>query len=369
MAPSKWRTECVGEGQEKELTSQDSDDVKKLNGRCEEVTEAVKERCEDKTEADKENQGNGEMQVVLTRLREKRRPPSLTIVEPEEDESGTDGRLPEVDQLDNQLVLGLANLKLATTPCLQATVQEGGFVRLTLSHGVTVDVTPEQAFRVSNPFQESSIAISSCGRQIAFVHPAGRLLQYGPRIELQVEDPMSVKNAKIWPKGISFTATAFALVYLLDEAGLRTTSDVFHDLGASDIVDSLWEEEVWSRCMFTSGIREGKEMLEGIRRWRSGAMDCWEVAGIRVEQGEDGLVRVERLNRGDTLMVRTSPTNGRIKVTSEFLFATASRGDEGHVYIRSGSRRIHYSAVDTAFTVRQEGKSGGFDGDGFLRIY
>ena len=68
MAPSKWRTECVEEGQEKELTSQDSDDVKKLNGRCEEVTEAVKERCEDKTEADKENQGNGEMQVVLDSL-------------------------------------------------------------------------------------------------------------------------------------------------------------------------------------------------------------------------------------------------------------------------------------------------------------
>ena len=30
---------------------------------------------------------------------------------------------------------------------------------------------------------------------------------------------------------------------------------------------------------------------------RSGTMDCWEVAGIRVEQGDDGLVRVERLNR------------------------------------------------------------------------
>ena len=88
---------------------------------------------------------------------------------------------------------------------------------------------------------------------------------------------------------------------------------------------------------------------------RSGTMDCWEVAGIRVEQGDDGLVRVERLNRqespipflcvlmrmdlhcdsrGDTLVVRTSPSNGRLKVTSEFLFATASRGDEEHVYIR-----------------------------------
>ena len=84
---------------------------------------------------------------------------------------------------------------------------------------------------------------------------------------------------------------------------------------------------------------------------RAGAKDCWEVAGMRVEQGEDGLVRVERLNRrehfppvlflclhfacrGDTLVVKTSPTNGRIKVTSEFLFATASRGNEGHIYIR-----------------------------------
>ena len=79
---------------------------------------------------------------------------------------------------------------------------------------------------------------------------------------------MSVKNAKIWPKGTSFTATTFALVYLLDEAGLRTTSDVFHDLGASNIVDSLWEEGVWSRNMFTFGMRESKEMLEGIQRWR-----------------------------------------------------------------------------------------------------
>ena len=77
-----------------------------------------------------------------------------------------------------------------------------------------------------------------------------------------------MKNAKIWPKGISFTATTFALVYLLDEAGLRTTSDVFHDLCASDIVDSLWEEEVWSMSMFTSRMRESREMLEGIRQWR-----------------------------------------------------------------------------------------------------
>ena len=63
MAPSKWRTECVGEKKEKQPT--DSDNVKKLSGRCEAVTEADKERCEDVKEVDKENQGNAETQVVL----------------------------------------------------------------------------------------------------------------------------------------------------------------------------------------------------------------------------------------------------------------------------------------------------------------
>ena len=114
--------------------------------------------------------------MVWTRLKEKKRPPPLRIVEAKEDESGIDDqvRLPEVDQLDNQLVLGLSGLRLASPPpCPQVTVLEGGFVRLSLSHGVTIDVTPQQALRVSNPFQESSIAISSCGRQMAFVHPAG----------------------------------------------------------------------------------------------------------------------------------------------------------------------------------------------------
>ena len=82
---------------------------------------------------------------------------------------------------------------------------------------------------------------------------------------------MSVKNAKIWPKGTSFTATTCALVYLLDEAGLRTTTDIFHDLWASDIVDSLWEQELWSESVnvaTTVRMRECREMLEGASHWR-----------------------------------------------------------------------------------------------------
>merc|ERR1712200_185288 len=74
------------------------------------------------------------------------------------------------------------------------------------------------------------------------VHPSGRLLQYGSRIEVQVEDKMSVKNAKVHPKGISFTANNMALVYPLDDAGARSTSDMFHVLQASDVVNTLFSE-------------------------------------------------------------------------------------------------------------------------------
>ena len=58
------------------------------------------------------------------------------------------------------------------------------------------------------------------------VHPVDRLLQYGSRVEVVVEE----KNANVHPKGISFTANNTALVYPLDDAGARSTSDMFHVL-------------------------------------------------------------------------------------------------------------------------------------------
>ena len=57
MAPSKWRTECFGEEKENEPTSQESNNVKKLN-----------EHCEDVTVEGKENQGNAETRVVFFAL-------------------------------------------------------------------------------------------------------------------------------------------------------------------------------------------------------------------------------------------------------------------------------------------------------------
>ena len=135
--------------------------------------------------------------VVLTRLRNKKRPPPLTIVdhkEPGEESS----RLEQVDHyhLDRQLLLGLDDLRLASLHSPPVFLHGKGFHSMAFSYGVNVDLTPQQALRVSNQVQASSIAISSCGRQLAFLHPTGWHFPK-PRCQFFLTQ-MSRENAAVW---------------------------------------------------------------------------------------------------------------------------------------------------------------------------
>jgi hypothetical protein len=141
---------------------------------------------------------------------------------------------------------------------VRATVEMDGFISLHLRESVRVDVAANKAVRIINPNKETKIALSGCGTQMALMHPQGRMLQvgfgnaysvahlvtivalsqYNSRIEVQTDDSVSVKNAKMWYRGVSFTASNCALNYLLDQAGARSTTDAFYDLYANDIADS-----------------------------------------------------------------------------------------------------------------------------------
>jgi len=250
---------------------------------------------------------------------------------------------------------------------ITAVVEQAGFISLKLRYGVVVDLSANLAVRIKNFAKKSNISLSACTTQMAMVHPKGRMLQYGPRVEVQSEDFTSVKNAKIFPRGISFTANNMALVYLLDEAGARTTTDMFHDLYATEIADTLFEE---------SCRREGEtvsismEQLDRARYWRTDAgVDCWVIEQVFIQQTEDGLVTVEREVEGDKFVLKTSPNNGKAKIDSSFLLMTASLGEESHVFLRSGDRRLHYGGQSKVFTVRNAGHSAGFDEEGSLRIF
>ena len=248
------------------------------------------------------------------------------------------------------------------------TVEPEGHLRLHLKAGVTLDISPTLALRLRNTQQDSSLALSSCSTQLALVHPRGRLLQYGPRIEVQIDDSISVKNAKIHPKGVSFTANNCALVYLLDEAGARSTSDMFHDLHASDIVDTLFLESSQRSGGREVAVMAGVQMLEQVKYWRE-AEDHWTIRGVHVRQTRDGLVTVERRAGGDTLLLRTSPNNGKVRFESRLVAVTASLGEDSHLFLRAGDRRLHYNGQSTVFTARNAGHSAGFDEAGMLRIF
>lgn len=248
-------------------------------------------------------------------------------------------------------------------------VEQEGHLSLRLRSEVTLNVSPNMSIRLDNPRQETSLSLSGCASQLAMVHPMGRLLQYGLRVEVQVEDEMSVKNAKVHPKGISFTANNMALVYLLDDAGARSTSDMFHDLYASHVVNTLFSE-VAKLSNWESGSVLGVEMLESAQYWRDNrGCDKWRLGDVEVSQTKDGLVTVQRMVDGEPLMVRVSPNNGKVRFDSRALQVTASLGEEAHLFLRARDRRLHYSGQSTVFTVRNGGQSAGFDEEGGLRIF
>jgi len=254
---------------------------------------------------------------------------------------------------------------------VSASVEMAGFIRLRLNYDVILDLNTNMALRLQNQSKQSSMTISDSGKHSAIIHPKGRVLIYDPRVEIQTEDTQSVKNAKVYPRGISFTANNMALVYLLDEAGARSTSDMFHDLYATNIVDTLFEESCVKDGDNRAVIQESITQLDRAQYWRTDSqVDCWIFQDVFVQQTMDGLVIVERtLENGTRISMRASPSNGKIRLDSNFVQVTASLGDESHMFLRSKDRRLHYNGNTGVFIVRNAGHSAGFDEDGELRIF
>lgn len=259
---------------------------------------------------------------------------------------------------------------------IKAVVEEEGYISLHLNYNVTVDISPDQGIRVINHRKGITLSLSGCGTSMALVHPQGRALQYNSRIEVQTQDKHNyrhvIKNAKMWPRGVSFTANNYALVYLVDQAGARSTTDSFHDLYASNIAESIFiktcEDYHYSGNTLSS-VDKSIQDLENAAYWRTEGtnLDCWVFDNVKITQTPDGLVTVERRYGEEVFTLKTSPSNGKARLQSSFMYLTASMGEESHIFVKSNDRRIHYNGK--AFVVRNAGHSAGFDEDGQLRIW
>ena len=155
-----------------------------------------------------------------------------------------------------------------------AYVVEPGYISLRMSHGIVLDISNDCSVRLLNTRQQSSLAVCDVDSpRLAVIHPQGRAIVYNRGAEVQVEDEVSVKNAKFYPQGISFTADDLALVYLLDVAGARTTSDVFHDLHGSNIVETVFLQHCNG---LQSSVSTSCQQLDRVKYWRN-HVSCWDV--------------------------------------------------------------------------------------------
>ncbi|KAJ4440012.1 hypothetical protein ANN_08143 [Periplaneta americana] len=238
-----------------------------------------------------------------------------------------------------------------------------GTMSLRLHDRVRVDMTIDRAVRIINFKNNIVLSLSGSGSATALLHPNGRIYQYGSRVEILAHDAHgNNKYAKMWYKGVSFTSEQCALVYLVDAAGTRTTTDSFSDMGQDFSLSVFYNDSRHG----PSFIQEAISILQAAQYWiTEEGIENWIINNVRVSQTPDGLVRIAR--NSNKYQIRTSPTNGTASMTTPFLHCTASMGQTSHLFVRRGERRMHYDG--TSFIVRNAGHSAGFDEKNQLKVY
>lgn len=93
----------------------------------------------------------------------------------------------------------------------------------------------------------------------------------------------------MWDKGISLTADGCALIYLVDSAGTRTTSDAVN----KDILNDYSLQVFGSNCRL--GAHYFNEADAAAKNYHFFTQDdgtqVFDILGFRVAQTQDGMVR------------------------------------------------------------------------------
>ncbi|XP_058838183.1 uncharacterized protein LOC131693924 isoform X2 [Topomyia yanbarensis] len=246
-------------------------------------------------------------------------------------------------------------------------VLPNGIIQLRLRDAVVIEMTVDRSIKLMNNQERVTIALSSTGTSSALNHPNGIVFQNGSRVDIAAYDGRRkncyIRYAKMWQKGISLTSEGCALIYLVDAAGTRTTSDMINiDLNA-DYINPVFYNGTRFGAQF---YQEANQIAQSANFWlNDDGTEIFQVNGFRIQQTVDGLVKVARMN--NRCNVRTSPTNGSATITTPYIHCTASMGQTSHLFVRREERRMHFDG--TSFVVRNAGHSAGFDDWNRLRVY
>lgn len=78
-----------------------------------------------------------------------------------------------------------------------------GTMSLHLRNDIKVDLSLDSSIRLINKRNNVVISLNPYGCTSAFIHPHGRILQNGSKVEMLIHDNIgwNNKNAKMWYKG------------------------------------------------------------------------------------------------------------------------------------------------------------------------
>ncbi|XP_037946550.1 uncharacterized protein LOC119678654 [Teleopsis dalmanni] len=257
---------------------------------------------------------------------------------------------------------------LAPAPCPGAgpIAMSNGTIQLRLREGIRIDMTLDRAVRVLNQRSMVAIALSRNCTNSALIHPNGRVLQSGSKVEIVTYDGTKSNNyvryAKMWYKGVSFTSDSCALIYLVDTAGTRTTTDTFTDLTKDYTLTVFYDD---SRHGPTY-VHDANDVIQNSTyTCTDEGTEVYDINGFRITQAADGLVKLTRTH--NKCLIRTSPGNGSATLTTPGIHCTASLGKTSHLFVRRNEKRMHFDG--SCFIVRNAGHSAGFNESNLLIVY
>ncbi|CRL06863.1 CLUMA_CG019582, isoform A [Clunio marinus] len=243
-----------------------------------------------------------------------------------------------------------------------------GFVELRLRENISVMISLDRSILIHNPKSKVKIAVNGNMTNASLEHPNGKVFQQFDRVDIMAFDgskrPKSrIRYAKMWEKGVSLTADGCALIYLVDTAGTRTTSDPVNKDTRNDY---SWQVFI-DNCRLGEAYYDEADVAAKTYHFftQDDGTQVFDILGFRVSQTHDGMVRVSRGN--NRLKLHTSPSNGSATLSTPQIHCTASLGQSSHLFVRRDERRMHFDG--SAFVVRNAGHSSGFDENNNLRVY
>lgn len=92
----------------------------------------------------------------------------------------------------------------------------------------------------------------------------------------------------MWYKGVSFTSENCPLVYLVDSAGTRTTTDTFSDLNHDFSYETFYKESRYGHQYIPDAVN----IIQSTEYFTSEeGIENWTINNVKISQAPDGLVR------------------------------------------------------------------------------